>query len=177
MARCRCSALACSCVLQAGTGIDIEGNGDRDNPYVISGEPLSTATIGVADTPSLDLSLTGEGTSAAPYVITGHAIIGALIDLVDDGGIIFDVTGSGTEGDPLRVTARLACLDCGEATTTGQVPIWNTALARYVPGAAPTAPFGALVVEEGLSGTGLAAAPLRLDICSYDDLVAACETP
>jgi hypothetical protein len=177
MARCRCGATACTCIVRGGSGIIVDGNGDPDNPYIISGDPLSTSTIEVADTASLDLTLTGSGTTADHYVISGNAIIGALIQLVDDGDIRFEVHGAGSADDPLVVSAYVRCLNCADAAAVGDVPTWSTADGRYIPAPAPTAPFGALVVEEGLAGTGLAGSPLTLDLCTYDDLAAICETP
>jgi hypothetical protein len=169
--------MECNCTVTGGVGIEVTGTGNVDDPYIVTGIDTLTASVEVEDTESLDLTIVGAGTTASPYVISGQAIIGALIELVDDGDIIFDVTGEGTTASPLIVSARLRCLSCGDPASQGDVPRWDEAQSRYVPGPAPTAPFGAIVADDSLSGTGLAGSPLRVDICTYDELAAACDTP
>lgn len=178
MARCRCGALACTCSVRAGSGVDVSGTGDADDPYVIFAPTPTPRAFQVADTPSVDMTIAGTGSGADPYIISGEAIIGALLNLVDTGDIIFTVTGTGSATDPLVVSANLRCIDCSEATV-GQVPVWDSALGRYVPGPAPTSGPGSIVVAAGggIGGAGTPTDPLRVDVCTYDELVAVCETP
>ena len=177
MARCRCGLLSCSCQLIGGDGVDVTGSGYPDDPYVISGQGSINGLVQVTDTASVRMKRTGSGVAEDPYVISGDVIIGAILQLVDDGDIIFDVTGEGSTDAPLIVSARLRCLSCTDTVNVGDVLLWDGTLGRYVPGPAPTAPFGSITIEAGggLTGTGTGGTPLRLDICTYDELAALCE--
>lgn len=49
MARCACGNATCSCIIQAGTGITISGNGSPTRPYRIAlttGAVVATLQIG-----------------------------------------------------------------------------------------------------------------------------------
>lgn len=63
-------------------------------------DPLTLVTV--ADTPSLDLSISGTGAAGDPYIISGVATGGAATVVTGD-GTTATVTGSGTVGDPYVV--------------------------------------------------------------------------
>lgn len=70
MARCGCGS-TCACVVIGGDGVDVTGNGQPGNPYVVtaSGTPLS-----VEDSTSIDLEVSGDPTSG--YDLTAGVILG-----------------------------------------------------------------------------------------------------
>ena len=63
------------------------------------------------------------------------------------------------------------------ATTppNGQVLIWNNG--QYIPGPPITVAPGLIFAGPGIDGDGSSGNPLVLDVCSYDELKAACTTP
>src|SRR5688500_829801 len=134
MARCGCAGTSCSCVIQGGTGITVDGAGTETNPYIISGGGAGGGgVLTVRDTQTVDLGLLGAGTEANPYVLSADATV-ALDDLTD-------------------VTAP--------NPTNGNVLAWNGTTWQPVP--PTTAPVGAVAVGEGLLGDGSAGDPVRLD--------------
>lgn len=135
MARCGCAGTSCSCVIQGGNGIEVEGAGTETNPYVISGGGAGGGggVLTVRDTQTVDLSLLGGGTEANPYLLSADATV-ALDDLTD-------------------VTAP--------NPANGNVLAWNGTAWQPVP--PTTAPVGAIAVGEGLLGDGSAGDPVRLD--------------
>lgn len=136
MARCGCSGTGCSCLVQGGTGIEVDGAGTENNPYVISstgGGSGGGGGLTVADTATIDMVLLGTGTTEEPYVLSGNATVSMdeLLDVADQ--------------DP----------------TEGQVLAWNGTVWQPIP--ATTAPAGAIAVGSGLLGDGSAGDPLRID--------------
>lgn len=59
------AATTCNCVIVPGPNTAISGTGTPEDPYEISS---GTTTLAVADTTSIDLTLTGSG---APYTVSG----------------------------------------------------------------------------------------------------------
>jgi microcystin-dependent protein len=134
MPRCGCSgADTCSCVIQGGSGITVDGAGTEINPYVITGSGAAGGSLTVADTATVDLDLLGDGSEADPYVLRADATMGldALID----------------------VTAP--------TPADGYVLAWNGTVWQPVP--PTTAPVGAVTVGTGLLGDGSSGDPVRLD--------------
>lgn len=142
MARCGCAGTSCSCVLQAGAGITVDGAGTETNPYIISGgEGGGGGVLTVLDTQTVDLSLLGAGTTASPYILSANATL-ALDELVD-------VTAT----DPVD----------------GYVLAWNGTAWQPIP--PTTAPIGAIAVGDGLLGDGSAGDPIRLDPAAISGFV------
>jgi microcystin-dependent protein len=135
MPRCGCSgADTCSCVVQGGSGITVDGAGTQTNPYVISGSGAAGGgSLTVSDTATVDLSLLGDGSEVDPYVLQADATVGvnSLIDV-----------SAPTPAD-------------------GYVLAWNGTVWQPVP--PTTAPVGAVAVGTGLLGDGSSGDPVRLD--------------
>src|SRR4051794_15515180 len=66
MARCGCASNVCTCTITGGAGVQVSGTGTPTDPYVLAAQPT---VLKVADSTSVDLTLTGNGSSAAPYVL------------------------------------------------------------------------------------------------------------
>lgn len=134
MARCGCAGTSCSCVIQGGNGIVVDGAGTETNPYIISGGGgASGGVLTVLDTETVDLSLLGTGTPANPYVLSANATLN--LDQLND------------------VVAT--------EPTDGYVLAWNGTTWQPIP--PTTAPVGAIAVGEGLLGDGSGGDPIRLD--------------
>ena len=71
MARCGCNS-TCSCVVSGGDGINVVGNGQPGNPYVVSATGTS---LEVEDSTSLDLEVSGDPTDG--YSLTGGVTLGS----------------------------------------------------------------------------------------------------
>lgn len=136
MARCGCAGSSCSCLVQGGAGITVEGAGTENNPYVISGTGGGGGGGGfltVVDTQTVDLSLLGSGSEEDPYRLSGNATL-ELDDLTNV-----------TAADPVD----------------GNVLAWNGTTWQPVPPV--TAEVGAIAVGSGLLGDGSSGDPIRLD--------------
>lgn len=134
MARCGCAGTACSCVIQGGTGIVVDGAGTESNPYVINGGGAgSGGVLTVSDTNTVNLNLLGSGTQANPYALTANATLSL--------------------GELTNVNTNSA--------VAGNVLAWNGTTWQPIP--PTTAPVGAIAVGDGLLGDGSAPDPLRLD--------------
>jgi hypothetical protein len=72
MARCGCSGSSCSCIIQSGTGVVVSGSGTAGNPYIIS---ANTGSLTIADSPTVDLTLTGDGSPGTPYELSADVIL------------------------------------------------------------------------------------------------------
>jgi len=177
MARCRCSEATCNCVLTTGGGFTLTGSGSPTDPWVLTAIPQSTGTVEVLDTGSLDLVRTGNGVQTDPTIISGHVRLNAILQLLNTGGVHFTTVGTGTDGSPLQVRADLSCLDCSVPGNTGDV-LTRQANGTYQPFPV-SVPAGVIIPEPGggIAGDGTVANPLRLDICTYAELKAACATP
>ena len=68
MARCGCGSSLCACVIQAGDdSTRVEGTGSATNPYKIY---ATFAELTVADSSTIDMTITGDGSEGAPYVLS-----------------------------------------------------------------------------------------------------------
>lgn len=81
MARCGCGSSACNCVIQAGSGTTVSGQGTPAAPYIVSATDQGLTTV--ADTPTVDMSISGDGEAGDPYVISGVVKLSA-----EDGNLI-----------------------------------------------------------------------------------------
>lgn len=73
MTRCGCASQNCSCQINGSDSILVTGDGSRTNPYVITS--LVAPNIAVADSGSVDLTLTGSGTIDDPLVLSAVATL------------------------------------------------------------------------------------------------------
>ncbi len=131
MARCGCSGAApCSCFLEAGPGITVEGSGSPGTPYVIS---IDSGATTVQDTPTINMSITGSGTSGDPFVISGSVKLdpsvdnvlaatangliltcdtirdcaGGIVTILDTSTVNLTLTGDGSSGNPYVISAAV----------------------------------------------------------------------
>ena len=164
-------------MLTTGAGLHLSGSGSPNDPWVLSADPVSTGTINVLDTGSLDLVQTGAGVASNPTIISGHVRLNAVLQLLNSGDVQFTVVGTGTDGSPMQVSADLQCIDCDIPGNTGDV-LSRRADGTYAPFPV-SVPAGVIIPEPGggIAGDGTLANPLRLDICTYAELKAACFTP
>lgn len=75
MAKCGCGGGTCSCIITAGRGTQVKGNGTLTNPYVIESD---TMVLNVTDTATINLTLSGSGLAADPYVVKAD-FVGTLM--------------------------------------------------------------------------------------------------
>jgi hypothetical protein len=173
MARCRCSEETCVCQLRGGPGVNVGGVGSATDPWVIGIAPAATGAVSVNDTPSVELDMVGQGTQPNPYVIVGHALLAPLLQFLDTPDVDFTITGTGIEGDPFIVSAELPLLNLTATGAAGDVMTLQ-ADGTWQAGPAATVTPGVIRIGPGLLGDGSVTAPLRVDICTYDELKAAC---
>lgn len=176
MARCRCVGSGpCPCNLVAGDNVTVVGNGAIGSPWVISATASAADTIATADSPTVDMMVSGSGTAADPYVLSAAINVDPAIDFGADGDITFTTTGAGTADDPLVINAWLSCISCEAPGNPGDVLTLQPD-GTYLPGPPNTVDPGAIVTSVGLEGDGTALDPLRVELCTYDQLSALCNT-
>lgn len=90
MARCGCSTSACSCLIEAGSGVTVSGGGTEGNPYIITAQ---ASTFNVTDTATLDLTRTGSGTVVDPFIISGTVVGTADVQVFSASGTWTRPTG------------------------------------------------------------------------------------
>jgi len=114
MARCDCSGGGCSCSIAEGDGIRVTGSGEASNPYTITAlrQPIE-GQLAVADTATLNLTLTGDGMVGEPYTISGEVVPGAQqpitgqVAVSDTATLNLTLAGTGTVGDPYTVSGQV----------------------------------------------------------------------
>jgi len=70
MARCRCSGDICTCGIEGGTGVVVEGSGGFNDPYVISVPIPTLITFEPGD--DVAFTVTGAGTEISPLVVSAE---------------------------------------------------------------------------------------------------------
>lgn len=127
-----CSKGGCTCKVEAGAHIQVEGSGAPSNPLVISAD-FDFASI---DNDTFNLILTGSGTDELPYQLeVEFADTAQLADLPD----VSDT-----------------------APSNGQVLKWNSGTSLWEPGAPTTASAGSVEHDDSLTGDGSAGTPLAV---------------
>ncbi|HEY6415855.1 MAG TPA: hypothetical protein VIX41_06445, partial [Acidimicrobiales bacterium] len=142
----------------------------------LSGTVNVDALIDVQDSSTVDFTRSGAGTILDPFVLTAQIDVTPVLEFVDSVDVDWTLIGDGTADVPLTVTADLPWLgDLAPAavgfvlakqpdgTWTGSPPV--------------TAPVGAINTGHGISGDGSTGDPLRVNVCSYDDLRLGCAPP
>lgn len=133
----------CSCIVQGGTGITVEGSGTSENPFVVSSDLAELGgLLQVRDTTTVNLTLLGGGSVDSPFVLQANASL-RMTDLVD----VQDPSGG---------------------PSVGETPIWTGAGVdgHWEFGTLPPAPAGAVNTTVGLSGTGTVPDPIRVDVAA-----------
>jgi hypothetical protein len=172
MARCRCAEGACGCALVAGDNTTVTGTGTPRDPWVVGASAIGY--LSVADTSTIDLELQGDGTNTNPHLLTASLVAGAAVSVQfqNTPEVNFATTGGGTIADPMVVSADLPLLTL-TGGSAGQV-LTQDGNGVFIPMPATTAPIGAVASGFGITGDGSAVAPLRINLCNYDQLKAAC---
>lgn len=101
MAKCGCSGTSCNCVVKAGNGTTVSGNGSQGSPYIVSSTPVT-----VTDTNSVDLTLAGQNISADVNISTtaGNALTEDATGLYVPGGTPVTVAPLDTNTVNMTVT-------------------------------------------------------------------------
>jgi len=80
--RCGCQD-SCSCLIQAGNGVAVEGIGTVERPYVLSAPSSDIENkIVFEDTSTMDFSTSGSGSLEAPTRVSANATV-RVTDLID----------------------------------------------------------------------------------------------
>lgn len=161
----------CNCGFVAGDHVHVDGTG----PFTISRDPVTQ--LQVRNTDSMFFDASGAGTTESKRTLNAEAIINGLLTSRTTGTLVTRVTGAGTRLDPSVISAWLRCVRCDDpALDNGDVLVMGRDRI-YHPRVLPAIPPGAVHVGAGLGGDGSASDPLHIDWCTYDDLIASCETP
>lgn len=153
---CGCdSKMGCECILQGGDGISVAGIGTAGDPFVITN---SRVQLGVADTPSLDLTVAGS-------LISGKVRLAAVFSVADTPTVDLTLAGAGTEASPFVLSAAMkgVILTGG---STGNV-LTQKPDGSWGPGPATQAPTGSVSTANGLKGDGSGASPVRIGARTY----------
>jgi microcystin-dependent protein len=142
MARgCGCAGSSCGCVIIAGAGITVEGNGTAASPFKVSNAGVTQIRTSLAGSPSsadrIQITVRGAGTPADPAVISATHTL-RMVDLAD--------------------------VKPSKALAAGYVPVWTVdspTTGHWDVGAPPTAAPGAVTTGLGLVGDGSGTAPLQ----------------
>lgn len=178
------------------------GGGTEPDPYRISAKANLAPLISFSDTDEVAFVVDGDGTEDSPYNVTatlpqidfavgvpGDLVLtqqpdGTFAPAVGGGGagggmtfadtpeVDFTTAGTGTIADPIVVTATLPLVDF-----TGGNPgdvLTQQADGTFYPGPPTQAPAGSVATGFGISGDGTGANPFRINLCTYDELKAAC---
>jgi hypothetical protein len=134
------SAGKCSCILQEGTGISVIGSGTTTDPYIIEATLVDLNNfLTVADTATVNLTLTGSGTTENPLQLRAYST--------------------------MRLTDLLDVDDPGGSPSVGESPVWvgsgSTGHWEFL--IPPPSPAGATNVANGLSGIGDVGDPVVIE--------------
>lgn len=126
----------CTCVIQAGPGITIEGAGSTRSPLVISSALALSESLIVNDTTTVNMQLVGGGVPGDPFVLSATA--------------------------SMRLTQLADVADPSGGPAVGESPVWvGVGLAGHwefqLP---PVTPAGSVNVSTGIGGTGAVGTPL-----------------
>ncbi|WP_329368715.1 hypothetical protein OG896_24520 [Streptomyces sp. NBC_00669] len=158
-----CDERSCDCIVTAGPGVTVDGNGSSTDPYVIGadGGGGAPAALTVTDSPTVDLTLTGAGTATDPYDVTAAVIVDPappgggdnLVHAGDDGLYVecADIRSCISAGDGAAYDPDSGEVDARLSTDAGNLVQFGTDGGLLVP---PPA------VACGLTGTGTAADPI-----------------
>lgn len=131
MSKC-CGESGCSCVVQAGGGITIEGSGSSSDPFTISSQVDLRAT----DNAVFNVTVAGAGTTVSPWAVSVDYAATAKLDDIPD---VF-----------------------APSPTNGYVLTYNVSLSRWEAGPPATLAPGLMLTDGSLSGDGSAGAPLQV---------------
>lgn len=161
-----CDDPRCDCIVIAGPGATVDGNGSTTDPYVIGavGGGGSPTALTVTDSPTVDLTQSGTGTAADPYNITADVIVdpappggGTELLLSGPNGLSLecaDVRGCFSAGDGAGYDPDTGIITARPSTDAGNTLGYGTDGGLLVP------PAAALTVGCGLAGDGTADTPL-----------------
>ena len=146
--RCGCGD-TCACVINPGPGIDIDGSGTVDHPYVITNAADSLSEQLILDNSgNVDFVTVGDGTADSPLRVTANAAL-KLIDLTDVADtpaptngqtLVWNgtawVPGAASGGGTVAKMQDLTDVIDTPPSVSGQVPMWNGT--QYVPTVVPS---------------------------------------
>lgn len=127
--------------MRAGLGIEITGSGTPTDPYEVASSLNDLGELfRVADTTSVNLTLTGTGSVGDPLELRATSTL-KLTDLTD-------------------------VLDPSGGPSVGEVPVWvgSGSDGRWEFQVPPPSPAGAVNVTSGISGVGSFGDPIKVEV-------------
>lgn len=147
--------MGCDCTVTGGSGITVTGMGTAGDPFVVTN---SRVQLGIADTPSLDLTL-------ANGIISGKVRLPPLFSVVDTPTLDLTLGGGGVEGAPYVLSGALKGVVL-EPSAPGDV-LTKKPDGTWGPGPNTTAPIGAISTANGVKGDGSGPNPVRIGAKTY----------
>lgn len=154
----------------AVTGIGVQGS-----PYMVSAAVDIDPLVTVLDSVSVRWDRVGAGTILDPLELTAHAEIGSTLQFANTPEVNLVVSGAGNELTPMVVSAELPWVTVGGGTPGDVLTLQIDG--TYLPAPPNTVAPGSVFVAGGLTGDGSGGNPIRVNICTYDDLEAVCASP
>lgn len=127
-----CCGGGCSCVVEGGPAVTVEGSGTAADPFVISADMNLTDD----DNSTFDISITGSGTVDDPYTFAVDYASTALLSDIPD---VSDTPA-----------------------TNGQVLAYDTGTGLWTPAPPTTASAGSVIHDTSLDGDGSVGDPLAV---------------
>lgn len=153
---CGCDTkMGCECAVRAGNGITVTGIGTSGDPFIITN---SQPQVGVADTPSLDLSI-------ANNTLTGKVRLAPVLKIADTASVDMSLAGVGDEVSPFTLSAVIKGMIL-TGGVTGNV-MTQKPDGSWGPGPSTQAPLGAVSTANGIKGDGSGGNPVRMSARTY----------
>ncbi|MFC8889583.1 hypothetical protein ACFT54_10230, partial [Streptomyces cinereoruber] len=168
-----CDSDRCTCLVVAGPGVTVTGNGGSGTPYTISADAAEPTALAGVDSPTVDVGVTGSGTPADPFEVTASVILDPTPpaggdNLIQSGpdGLYLEceqVRGCISAGDGATYDPATGVVEARLSTDAGNTTTFGTDGGLYTPAASTeVTAVDSTTVDVGVSGTGAPGDPYEV---------------